>query len=91
MSTPTATPVVYSLGYQTWADAMTRQFSWSSDAMARAMLLDPTVSLLLVVNAQRSRLSRLRPGAHDATGTEPGVGATRDRPAPGDGVAATPG
>jgi glycosyltransferase involved in cell wall biosynthesis len=52
--------VVLALGYQTWADGMARQMSWSPDRVAQQLCADPEVSALMVADPLRSHLARLR-------------------------------
>ena len=57
---PAHTSVVFALAYQTWADAVEREMSWSADQMAYQLCNDPQVRAVVVANPLRSQLSRLR-------------------------------
>jgi teichuronic acid biosynthesis glycosyltransferase TuaH len=51
---------VFALAYQTWADAVERDMSWSADRIAQHLLQDPEVKALVVADPLRSHLARLR-------------------------------
>ena len=53
-------PVVFALAYQTWADAVGRDMSWSADQMVQRLLDDVEVPSVLVADPLRSHLARLR-------------------------------
>jgi glycosyltransferase involved in cell wall biosynthesis len=57
---PVAPQVVFALAYQTWADAVVRDMSWSADQMMSHLLADPDLSDVLVADPLRSQLARLR-------------------------------
>ncbi|WP_169787665.1 glycosyltransferase [Luteipulveratus mongoliensis] len=52
--------VVMALGFSTWGDARRRDFGFSPDRMARALLEDPDIADVTVVDAFRSRLGRAK-------------------------------
>jgi hypothetical protein len=52
--------IVFALAYQTWADAVERDMSWSADRIAYHLIHDPEIKALLVANPLRSQLARLR-------------------------------
>ncbi len=52
--------VVFGFAYETWADAFSRDMSWSADRMVERLLTDDEVPTLLVSDPLRSYLSRLR-------------------------------
>lgn len=56
-------PVVFSLAFQSWADAQARQLSWSADVMVDQLARDEAVDPLVVVNGLRSHAARLRGGS----------------------------
>jgi teichuronic acid biosynthesis glycosyltransferase TuaH len=60
--------VVFSFGYRTWRDAQPYAVAapMPSHRMARQFVVDPTVPSVLVADAYRSRLARLKPGYDDA-------------------------
>ena len=57
---------VLALAYQTWADAVARQMSWSADRVAQQLCADPEIRSLMVSNPLRSHLARLRRREHAA-------------------------
>lgn len=59
-SRPQHDSVVFSFAYQTWADAVGRQMSWSADRMVAHLCADPEVRSVMVADALRSQLGRLR-------------------------------
>jgi glycosyltransferase involved in cell wall biosynthesis len=65
---PAHTSVVFALAYQTWADAVERDMSWSADRIAYHLIGDPEINALVVADPLRSQLARLRKReiAHDA-------------------------
>jgi teichuronic acid biosynthesis glycosyltransferase TuaH len=54
------TSAVFALAYQTWADGVERDMSWSPDRIAQHLLQDPEVEALVVADPLRSHLARLR-------------------------------
>ena len=59
-SGPEHDAVVFALAYQTWADAVGRDMSWSADRIAAQLCADPEVRSLMVADPLRSQLARLR-------------------------------
>lgn len=56
----TSPPVVFALAYQTWADGVARDMSWSADRIAQQLAHDPDVPELVVADPLRSQFARLR-------------------------------
>lgn len=54
--------VVFSFAYETWADAMSRQMSWSADRMVERLLVDDSIPSVLVSDPLRSHLGRIHGG-----------------------------
>lgn len=52
--------VVFSLAYQTWANAAAQGMSWSADRMMEQVLVDPALRQVVIADPLRSHLSRLR-------------------------------
>lgn len=52
--------VVFSLAYQTWANAVGQGMSWSADRMMEQLLADPAIRQVVVADPLRSHMSRLR-------------------------------
>jgi teichuronic acid biosynthesis glycosyltransferase TuaH len=52
--------VVFALAYQTWADAVERDMSWSADRIAQHLVQDSEVKRLVVADPLRSQGARLR-------------------------------
>jgi len=52
--------LVFSLAYQTWANAVEKGMSWSADRMMEQALGDPALRQVVVADPLRSQLSRLR-------------------------------
>ena len=48
--------------YETWADAMSRQMSWSADRMVERLLVDDSIPSVLVSDPLRSHLGRIHGG-----------------------------
>ncbi len=59
MSRAATSAVVFSFAYETWADARSRQMSWSADRMVERLLADETIPSVLVSDPLRSHLGRL--------------------------------
>ena len=54
------TSAVFALAYQTWADAVEHDMSWSADRMAQHLIADPEIEALVVADPLRSQVARLR-------------------------------
>jgi teichuronic acid biosynthesis glycosyltransferase TuaH len=52
--------VLFALAYQTWADAVERDMSWSADRIAQHLVQDSEVKRLVVADPLRSQGARLR-------------------------------
>jgi teichuronic acid biosynthesis glycosyltransferase TuaH len=63
---PSHSEVTLALAYHTWADGLTRQFSWSPDRVALHLLNDASLDSVVVANPLRSQLERLRRRGRDA-------------------------
>ena len=57
---PMHTSAVFALAYQTWADAVEHDMSWSADRMAQHLIEDPEIEALVVADPLRSQVARLR-------------------------------
>jgi glycosyltransferase involved in cell wall biosynthesis len=57
--------VVFSFGYHRWSDPLAAGVRFSNHRMAEQLVDDPSVEELVVVDAYRSRLARLRRGRGD--------------------------